>query len=132
MKAIRRVVLPEFARPASVAAVTRAVAAAARFGASHTRHQMIHQAMKSIYLSRRKRRQRPAKPEYAMTGIVVGMVIGWIVGFGLELVYRKHMTLMMVTAIVGLSLGAGFEAIRLWWRMCRFRAVNESRPRPLL
>lgn len=93
---------------------------------------MIHQSMRSINQSRSRRRQRPAKPEYAMTGILVGIAIGWLVGFGLELVYRKSMVLMMITAIVGLLLGAGFEAIRLWWRMRRFRAGNEPRPRPLL
>lgn len=67
-----------------------------------------------------------------MTGMLVGIVIGWIVGFGLELVYKKPMVLMMGTAVAGLGLGAGFEAIRLWWRMRRFRAGNEPSPRPLL
>ena len=86
--------------------------------------------MKSAYQLRPKRRQRAKMPEYAMTGIFVGIVLGWIVGFGLELVYRKHTVLMMGTAIAGLGLGAGFEAIRLWWRMRRFRSGNEPRPHP--
>lgn len=67
-----------------------------------------------------------------MTGILVGIVLGWIVGFGLELVYRQHMALMMATAVAGLLLGAGFEGIRLWWRMRRFRAGKKPHPNPLL
>lgn len=92
---------------------------------------MIHQAMKSIYQLRSQRRQRPVKPEYAMTGVLVGIVIGWIVGFGLELIYRKHTVLMAGTAIAGLLLGAGFDAIRFRWRMHRFRVGNQSNPRPI-
>lgn len=67
-----------------------------------------------------------------MTGILVGIVSGWIIGFGLELVYRKHTALMMGTAVAGLALGAGFEAIRFRWRIHRFRILNETKPRPLL
>lgn len=93
---------------------------------------MTHQAMKPIYRLRHKRHRHPLKPEFAMTGILVGIVIGWIVGFGLDLVYKKHTALMMVTAVAGLALGAGFEAIRFRWRMHRFRVLNESNPRPLL
>lgn len=92
---------------------------------------MTQQSMKSNHQLRGKRRHRPAKPEYAMTSVLVGIVIGWIIGFGLELIYRKHMALMMSTAIGGLLLGAGFEAIRFRWRMHCFRAGNQSNPRPI-
>lgn len=87
---------------------------------------MTHNAMKFIYHQpRHKRRPRPSKPEFAMTGILVGIVIGWIVGFGLELGFRQSM-IMMETTMVSLVLGSGFEAIRFWWRMRRFGADNES------
>jgi hypothetical protein len=89
---------------------------------------MIHRAMKSNYQLRGKRLHRPAKPEFAMTGILVGIVIGWIVGFGLELIYSKHTVLMVGTAIAGLLLGAGFDALRFRWRMHRFRAGDQPKP----
>lgn len=60
-----------------------------------------------------------------MTGILVGIALGWIVGFGLELLYRKKAALMAGTAIAGALLGAGFEAIRFRWRMHRFRILND-------
>ena len=66
-----------------------------------------------------------------MTGIMVGIAIGWIVGFGLELVYRKKATLMMATSVAGLLLGASFEVIRFRWRMHRFRTNNQPKPRPI-
>ena len=89
---------------------------------------MTHQAMKPIYRLRHKRCRQPSKPEFAMTGILVGIVIGWIAGFGLELVLRKNMPIMMATAIAGLVLGSCSEAIRFWWRMRRFRAGNQPNP----
>lgn len=67
-----------------------------------------------------------------MTGVLVGIVIGWIIGFGLELIYRKHMVLMAGTGIAGMLLGAGLEALRLRWRMHRFRAGNEPNPRSII
>ncbi len=67
-----------------------------------------------------------------MTGILVGIALGWIVGFGLELVYNKQAVLMMGTAVAGLALGAGFEAIRFRWRMHRFRILSATRIRPHL
>jgi hypothetical protein len=84
--------------------------------------------MKFVSRLRSRRRDRPAKPEYAMTGILVGIFSGWIVGFGLELVYGNHMLLMMGTALAGLLLGAGFEAIRFRWRMRRFCSDKQSKP----
>lgn len=87
--------------------------------------KMTQRKSKTIYQLRGKRRHRPAKPEYAMTGILVGIALGWIVGLGLELVYKKHTVLMIGAGVAGLILGAGFEATRFWWRMRRFRADNE-------
>lgn len=63
-----------------------------------------------------------------MTGILVGVVVGWIVGLGLELRIKPNMLFMMGTGIGGLVLGAGFEAIRFWWRMRRFRVGPQSEP----
>lgn len=87
---------------------------------------MTHRAMKSAFQLRGKRRQRLSKPEYAMTGILVGMVVGWIVGLAIELCIKPNMFIMMGAGFAGLVLGAGFEAIRFWWRMRRFRAGQIS------
>lgn len=87
-----------------------------------------HLDVSAINQSRRKRAQRPQKPEFAMTGILVGIVVGWIAGFGLELRFKQNLLIMMGTGIAGLVLGAGFEAIRFWWRMRRFRVGPQSEP----
>ena len=88
--------------------------------------------MKTAYQLRGKRRPRVPKPEYAMTGILAGIVVGWIVGLGIELCLKPNMFIMMGTGVAGFMLGAGFEAIRFWWRMRRFRTGNEAKARPLL
>ncbi|MBL9219400.1 MAG: hypothetical protein JNG82_12980 [Opitutaceae bacterium] len=93
---------------------------------------MTQRTLKSIYQVRGKRHHRPAKPEYAVTGIMVGIAIGWIVGFGLELVYRKKATLMAATSVAGLLLGAGFEAIRFRWRMHCYHANKQPKARSIL
>jgi hypothetical protein len=80
----------------------------------------------AINKSRRNRALRPKKPEYAMTGILAGIVLGWIVGFGIELRFKQNMLIMMGAGVAGLVLGAGFEAIRFWWRMRRFRVNQQS------
>jgi hypothetical protein len=80
----------------------------------------------TINKSRRNRALRPKKPEYAMTGILVGIVVGWMVGFGIELRFKQNMLIMMGSGLAGLVLGAGFEAIRFWWRMRRFRVDQQS------
>jgi hypothetical protein len=84
--------------------------------------------VRAINQSRRNRAQRPKKPEFAMTGILVGIVIGWIVGFGIELRSKQNMLIMMGAGIVGLILGGGFEAARFWWRMRHFRIGQQSAP----
>ncbi len=86
--------------------------------------------MNAAYQLRGKRRRRLRKPEYAMTGILVGIVIGWIVGFGIELWFKPNMLIMVGTGIAGLIFGAGFEAIRFWWRLRRFRGGSEPKSLP--
>lgn len=76
---------------------------------------------------RRNRAPRPHKPEFAMTGILVGLVVGWIVGFGIELRFKQNMLIMVGTGLTGLVLGAGFETIRFWWRMRCFRLGQQSK-----
>lgn len=81
----------------------------------------------AINQSRRNRALRPKKPEFAMTGILVGLVVGWIIGFGIELCFKQNMLIMLGTGIAGLLLGVGFEALRFWWRMRRFRLGQQSK-----
>lgn len=82
-------------------------------------------SIKTFNRSRRERARRPKKPEFAMTGIAVGLVVGWIVGFGVEVFYKQKMIIMIVSGFVGVALGAAFEASRYWWQMHRFRAAKK-------
>lgn len=75
--------------------------------------------------SRAQRPQRPQKPEFAMTGIVVGLVVGWIAGFGVEIFYEQKMIIMIVGGFAGVALGAAVEAARYGCRLHRFRAAKK-------
>lgn len=85
-------------------------------------------SMKTFNRSRRERALRPPKPEFAMTGILVGMVAGWLISFSVEVLLKQKAIVMMLGGIAGVVLGAGFEAIRFWWRMRRFHAAKNSKP----
>ena len=77
--------------------------------------------------SKRERVSRPKKPEFAMTGVIVGLVVGWLAGLGLEVLLHQKMIVMMLSGVAGVLLGTAFEAIRFWWRLHLFRAVAKSK-----
>ena len=63
-----------------------------------------------------------------MTGVGIGLLAGLLTGFAVEIFWERNMVVMMLGGLVGVLLGAGFEAIRFWWRMHRFRAAKNSKP----
>jgi hypothetical protein len=67
------------------------------------------------------------KPELAITGVGIGLLAGLLTGFAVEIFWKRNMVVMMLGGLVGVLLGAGFEAIRFWWRMHRFRAAKNSK-----
>ncbi|HEX2851672.1 MAG TPA: hypothetical protein VHO24_00435 [Opitutaceae bacterium] len=85
-----------------------------------------HDSMQPFNQSRRERALRPKKPEFAMTGVVIGLIAGWLVGFGAEIILHQKMIVMLLGGVAGALLGGGFEAIRFWWRMHRFREAKKS------
>lgn len=87
---------------------------------------MIMKPFNQSRQSRAQRPQRPQKPEFAMTGIVIGLVVGWIAGFGIEILYEQKMIIMIVGGFAGVALGTVFEAARYGWRMHRFRASKKQ------
>jgi hypothetical protein len=79
-------------------------------------------------ISKRERRVRPVKPEFAITGVGIGLLVGLLTGFAVEIFWKQNMIVMMLGGLAGVLLGAGFEAIRFWWRMQRFRTAKNSKP----
>lgn len=80
--------------------------------------------MKRFNRSRNERAKRAKKPEFAVTGVVVGLVIGWLVGFGAEILLHQKMIVMVLGGFAGVLLGGIFEAIRYGWKLHRFRAAK--------
>ncbi len=83
--------------------------------------------VKSNNQSKVIRERRPRKPDFALTGVVVGLVVGWLAGFIAEIAMHQFKMLIMASGgFVGVLLGSGFEAIRLGWRTYRYRRNQKS------
>jgi hypothetical protein len=61
--------------------------------------------------SKRERTSRPRKPEFATAGVVIGCSVGLLAGFGVEVILKQKMIVMMLGGIAGVLLGTGIEAI---------------------
>jgi hypothetical protein len=81
-----------------------------------------------LNISKRERRVRPVKPEFALTGVGIGLPVGLLTGLAVEMFWKQKMIVMVLGGFAGVLLGAGFEAIRFGWRMQRFRAAKNSKP----
>lgn len=69
-------------------------------------------------ISKRERALRPAKPEFAWTGVLVGLFLGWIGSALVEVAIGKpKMMIMFVGGIGGVLLGFAVEGVRYWWRL---------------
>lgn len=78
-------------------------------------------------ISKRERRRRPLKPEFAVAGIVIGIFAGEALGVVAEFaVGRLKMWIMLAGGGAGLVLGAIFEAVRYGWRKHKARAMRET------
>jgi hypothetical protein len=77
-------------------------------------------------ISKRERTSRPREPEFTMVGVCVGLVVGLLTGFGVEVVMKQSMIVMMLGGVAGVLLGTSFDVIWFWWRMRRFRADKSS------
>ena len=77
-------------------------------------------------VSKRERASRPAKPEFAWFGVIVGLIAGWLTGFTLELLTKPTMLIMLATGFAGVALGGALEGIRYWVRLRRFKASRQT------
>lgn len=77
-------------------------------------------------ISKRERASRPAKPEFAWFGVIVGMIAGWLTGFTLELLTKPMMLLMLAAGFIGVALGFAIEGLRYWVRLRRFKASRRT------
>lgn len=81
----------------------------------------------SSNVSKRERARLPAKPEFGFTGVIVGMLVGWLGGAGIEVALGKPKMLIMAgTTIVAVAVGSAIEGVRYWLRIRRYRAARKS------
>lgn len=77
-------------------------------------------------VSKRERASRPAKPEFAWFGVIVGLIAGWLTGFTLELLTKPTMLIMLAAGFTGVAIGGALEGIRYWVRLRRFKASRQT------
>ena len=61
-----------------------------------------------------------------MTGILIGLFAGTILGFVAELIWSGGKLVMAAGALAGIGVGGLMEAMRFGWRRLRFRAARKS------
>ncbi|MBL9188399.1 MAG: hypothetical protein JNK23_13015 [Opitutaceae bacterium] len=79
----------------------------------------------SSNISKPQRARRASKPEFAGTGIVAGLFVGWLVALLAEVVLGKpKMIIMLLGGFGGMLLGAACETVRYFWRLRGYRAAR--------
>lgn len=69
----------------------------------------------------------PAKPEFALFGVLVGIVAGWITGFILELALNRiNKWIMLAAGFTGVALGLVLEGLRFWFRLRSYKAAKAA------
>ncbi len=78
-------------------------------------------------ISKRERGRRPTKPEFAWTGVVIGLFLGWLMAVAVEFsIGQPKMIIMFAGGIGGVLLGIAVESIRYWWRLRQYQALRKS------
>lgn len=77
-------------------------------------------------MSKRKVPPLLRKPEFATTGLAVGVGMGLLIGLIFELVWHHSMLVMQAGGLLGITVGGVFEAVRYGWRMRRFRILHRA------
>lgn len=81
----------------------------------------------SSNISKRERARRPIKPEFAWTGVIAGLLLGWISSAVVEVAIGKPKLLIsFVGGVGGVLLGFAVEGVRYWWRLRAYRAARKS------
>lgn len=80
----------------------------------------------SSNISKRERAHLPAKPEFGFTGVIVGILVGWLSGAGVEIAMGKPKMLIMAgTTFAAVFVGTTVEGVRFWLRMRHYRAARK-------
>lgn len=79
---------------------------------------------KTINVSKAVRLRRPPKPEFALTGIVIGLFAGEAIAVIVEVaIAHPSRWIMLAGGVVGIALGALVEVGRYCWRRHKWRVV---------
>lgn len=55
-------------------------------------------------ISKRARRVRPVKPEFALTGVGIGLPVGLLTGFAVEMFWKQKMIVMVLGGLLACCL----------------------------
>jgi hypothetical protein len=87
----------------------------------------LNTRIKSHTISKRERSRLPPRPEFAWTGVLVGLFAGWLTGAALEAAWGKpKILIMLIAGFTGVGLGFVIETVRYLWRVRRFRAHRKN------
>lgn len=82
---------------------------------------------KTTSVSKEERLRRSRKPEFAMTGIAIGVFAGEAVAVVIEVaIAHPSRWIMLAGGIAGLALGSLAETGRYCWRKHKWRAAAKS------
>lgn len=76
--------------------------------------------------SRYERQRLPAKAEFSMTFIVIGVCVGLFFGFVAELVWHRSALVMVAGGFAGALLGSAVEGARFWRGSRRFHRARKQ------
>lgn len=83
---------------------------------------------KTINVSRNARAQRPTKPEFSLTGVLIGAFAGEVIAVGVE-VATGHLSkwIMLAGGVTGMVIGLMAEVGRFCWRKHQWRQCLSRR-----
>lgn len=76
--------------------------------------------------SRYQRRRLPAKAEFSMTFIAIGVFVGLFFGFVAEMVWHWSALVMVAGGFAGALLGSAVEGARFWQGTRRFHRARKE------
>jgi hypothetical protein len=76
--------------------------------------------------SRHERQHLPARAEFSVTFIAIGVFVGLFFGFVAELVWHRSALVMLAGGFAGALIGSAVEGARFWRGTRRFHRARKE------